>query len=223
MHEHPRILIVEPDPIASQALAEQVHALGYVTAVARSDNDAIEQLEQDRARSGSTSIGVVIADQNARGMGQNIELIQRLHRDWPAVIAIVTSAFRKVESAVLAMRLGATDYLLKPIAAEELQDAIERAVQRYLLHVERETTQEPVASVINEEDQSLVPSAVTREPQQAWTPMPLAEAMKQPEKQILLAALEANDWNRGQTAQQLDINRTTLYKKIRQYRLDEPA
>ena len=47
--------------------------------------------------------------------------------------------------------------------------------------------------------------------------------MKAPERRILLSALQANDWNRGETAKQLDINRTTLYKKIRLHRLDEPA
>ena len=41
------------------------------------------------------------------------------------------------------------------------------------------------------------------------------------EKQIILAALEANDWNRQKTADQLQINRTTLYKKIKQYDLEE--
>jgi len=54
-----------------------------------------------------------------------------------------------------------------------------------------------------------------------WTPTPLAEAMQEPERQILLAALRANDWNRNRTADQLGINRTTLYKKIKQYQLDE--
>lgn len=56
-----------------------------------------------------------------------------------------------------------------------------------------------------------------------WTPTPLDEALKPCEKQILLAALHANGWNRCQTARQLDINRVTLYKKIRAYRLDEPG
>ncbi len=55
-----------------------------------------------------------------------------------------------------------------------------------------------------------------------WTPMPLERALEEPEKQIILAALEANAWNRQETARQLDINRTTLYKKIKQYSLDEP-
>ena len=59
--------------------------------------------------------------------------------------------------------------------------------------------------------------------EEGWTPTPLTEALEEPEKQILLAALNANDWNRQVTAKQLDINRTTLYKKIKQYRLDEPG
>ncbi len=56
-----------------------------------------------------------------------------------------------------------------------------------------------------------------------WTPQPLHEAIKEPEKLIILAALQANDWNRQKTAEVLDINRTTLYKKIKQYDLEELA
>ena len=55
----------------------------------------------------------------------------------------------------------------------------------------------------------------------AWVPMALADALREPEKQIILAALEANQWNRQKTADDLAINRTTLYKKIKQYGLEE--
>ena len=57
-------------------------------------------------------------------------------------------------------------------------------------------------------------------PTGAYHPMPLRKALEEPEKQIILGALEANEWNRQKTAQQLDINRTTLYKKIKQYELE---
>ena len=56
-----------------------------------------------------------------------------------------------------------------------------------------------------------------------WNPIPLSVALQEPERQIILAALQANDWNRQETAKQLDINRSTLYKKIKQYHLDEPG
>jgi DNA-binding NtrC family response regulator len=59
-------------------------------------------------------------------------------------------------------------------------------------------------------------------PFEPWTPTPLKLAIESPEKQILLAALKANNWNRQVTAEQLDINRTTLYKKMKRYGLDLP-
>ncbi len=54
---------------------------------------------------------------------------------------------------------------------------------------------------------------------------PLKEALEEPEKRIILQALEALNWNRQETARVLDINRTTLYKKMKKYGLlfDEPV
>jgi len=53
-------------------------------------------------------------------------------------------------------------------------------------------------------------------------PRPLKEAMSNPERQIILNALEANGWNRHLTAAALGINRTTLYKKMKRLKLEEP-
>ena len=55
--------------------------------------------------------------------------------------------------------------------------------------------------------------------------LPLKEALEAPEKQLILQALEALNWNRQETARVLDINRTTLYKKMKKYDLltEEPA
>jgi DNA-binding NtrC family response regulator len=50
-------------------------------------------------------------------------------------------------------------------------------------------------------------------------PQTLAEALEQPEKDIIQAALEANGGNRKLTAGQLGINRTTLYKKMKRHGL----
>lgn len=53
-----------------------------------------------------------------------------------------------------------------------------------------------------------------------WTPMTLEEALREPERRILLKALRANAWNRQKTADQLGINRTTLYKKLKSLGID---
>jgi two-component system response regulator HydG len=53
----------------------------------------------------------------------------------------------------------------------------------------------------------------------------LSEALEGPERQLILEALVALNWNRQQTARALDINRTTLYRKMKKYglRCDEPT
>ncbi|MDZ4756077.1 MAG: sigma-54 dependent transcriptional regulator [Phycisphaerae bacterium] len=56
-----------------------------------------------------------------------------------------------------------------------------------------------------------------------WVPMTLDEALRDPERSILLRALKANHWNRQKTADQLGINRTTLYKKMKTLGLDGHA
>ena len=48
----------------------------------------------------------------------------------------------------------------------------------------------------------------------------LKHALATPERQILVEALEANGWNRQNTAAMLGINRTTLYKKMKKYHIE---
>jgi DNA-binding NtrC family response regulator len=51
----------------------------------------------------------------------------------------------------------------------------------------------------------------------------LKEALEGPERQIILQVLRENSWNRNETAEQLGINRTTLYKKMKKLGLEEMA
>jgi DNA-binding NtrC family response regulator len=59
--------------------------------------------------------------------------------------------------------------------------------------------------------------------QKTYRPICLKDAMAEPEKNIIHRALEANHWSRQETARALQINRTTLYKKMKQYGLDAEA
>ncbi len=56
-----------------------------------------------------------------------------------------------------------------------------------------------------------------------YRPMSLKQARAEPEKRLIRQALEANNWNRQATAKTLEINRTTLYKKMKKYGLDKEA
>lgn len=63
------------------------------------------------------------------------------------------------------------------------------------------------------------PSLVLASDDGPWTPATLEDALREPEKRIIVRALTANNWNRQKTSEQLGINRTTLYKKMKSYGL----
>jgi two-component system nitrogen regulation response regulator NtrX len=50
--------------------------------------------------------------------------------------------------------------------------------------------------------------------------MTLTDALREPERNIILATLIDNNWNRTTTAEILGINRTTLYKKMKALGID---
>jgi two-component system response regulator HydG len=62
-------------------------------------------------------------------------------------------------------------------------------------------------------------SSLTPRPHLSMSIRPLKEALEEPEKRIIIQALQALNWNRQETARVLDINRTTLYKKMKKYGL----
>ena len=131
MSQSPGILIIDRDAIAAAALQQQLEAQGYAVHHAASGNDAAELLQQQRrTQADHAVIGVALIDQDAAGHG--LDHMRRLLDEHPRLVPIVTSAFRKVESAVAAMRLGAADYLLKPIIEAELYAAVQRALRRHL-------------------------------------------------------------------------------------------
>jgi len=63
------------------------------------------------------------------------------------------------------------------------------------------------------------PASMAPRPNLAVNIRPLKEALEEPEKRIIIQALQALNWNRQETARVLDINRTTLYKKMKKYGL----
>jgi len=113
----PQFLLVDDDPEAIEWLTEFVKAEGFTVATADSLRAARIQLTRSKPE-------VILTDLMLPD-GQGIELLEELEaRDQTELVVITGHA--SVESAVDALRAGATDYLVKPIDIERLRGILQR-------------------------------------------------------------------------------------------------
>jgi two-component system cell cycle response regulator len=97
------------------------------------DLECCADAEEALAALGREPADLVISDLNMPGMS-GIELLDRVRLEHPGTEFVVLTANATVESAIGALRMGATDYLLKPIRPEALALIVERILaQRHLL------------------------------------------------------------------------------------------
>jgi len=116
-----KVLIVEDEENARTGLAELISAWGYRTETAR---DGIEGLEKVV----SWSPKIVISDLKMPRM-DGIQLLERIAEQPQAVTVVLLTAQGSIDTAVEAMKLGAYDFLTKPVDAQRLKVILTNAVR----------------------------------------------------------------------------------------------
>jgi len=82
-----------------------------------------------------TTFELVLSDVRMPG-ATGIDLLKNIRESWPATSVIMMTGYGSVQDAVQAMRLGAADYLIKPVEKDELLIIIERVLERNALQAE---------------------------------------------------------------------------------------
>ncbi len=133
-----RILVVDDDELSREFLMEAVAALGYQPIEAKNGEEAID-------RAASIGPDLVLTDLRMPGI-DGVELVGRLRQSLPGVPAVVITAQGTIESAVQAMKNGASDFLLKPCTPDALEVVIERIERTARLLRENEYLRAEVTS-----------------------------------------------------------------------------
>lgn len=119
-----KILVVDDDPAARAYVEEVLSDVGFVCAAVESGREALARIDVDR------DIAVVVSDLVMPGLdGVRLGRFIRERfpdRTWLQVMFITAHA--ELELAVSALRLGAVDYLIKPVAPDELVVSVSRAL-----------------------------------------------------------------------------------------------
>jgi len=124
--EHPaadRLLVVEDDAAQRLGLQQLLTSWGHAVDVAPDGRAALERIKASRPT-------IVLSDMIMPGMG-GLDLLKALKEDEAGDITIVLlTAQGSVETAVEAIKLGAYDYLTKPIDPQRLKILIAQIVER---------------------------------------------------------------------------------------------
>jgi len=118
------VLIVDDDPVQRRILEEAIKRLGYETKTAQGGEQAIQILEgPDRG-----AVALVLLDLVMPGLG-GMEVLKRIAPKPGTPPIIVQTAHGSIESAIMAMRNGAVDFVVKPTSPERLEVSINSALK----------------------------------------------------------------------------------------------
>ncbi len=117
-----RILIVDDERIVRESFKHWFINAGHEVGTAASADEAMTRLEAE-------VYDLLFVDIKMPGKS-GLELLAEVRQEYPEVSVVIITAYGSIESAVQAMKTGASDYLLKPFKPEQLNLVLEKIVQQ---------------------------------------------------------------------------------------------
>ena len=118
-----RILVVDDDKLIRELTRDALSEEGFRVVAVASGPEALERMASEGPPE------VVISDLSMREM-DGLQLLQAIKSEYPKTDVIILTAYASLESALQAMRLGAVDYLRKPVRKPEIVYGVKRTILR---------------------------------------------------------------------------------------------
>ncbi|MDT8440483.1 MAG: sigma-54 dependent transcriptional regulator [Desulfuromonadales bacterium] len=115
-----QILVVDDDAVIREGLRRVLKGAGYQVETVPNGRLALERVEQN-------DFDLLITDLKMPGMN-GIEVLQAIHACQPELPVIIITGYAAIDSAVDAMKNGASDYMAKPFANEEMVEKVRRTL-----------------------------------------------------------------------------------------------
>jgi len=118
-----RVLVVDDEEDFLETLVNRLKKRSLETVGVKSGEEAIDEVEQRR-------YDVVILDIKMPGGMDGIETLREIKRHRPLIEVLLLTGHASVETSIEGMKLGAFDYLMKPIKLEELMVKLGQAFEK---------------------------------------------------------------------------------------------
>ena len=130
MNQQKRILAVDDEPHMRRLLEISLRQAGYQPIVAENGQEALSILRDD-------NVDLVVSDLHMPVM-DGLKLLEAMRTENIEIPVIIVTAQGEIASAVQAMKLGASDYILRPFDLETLEIGISRALSITRLKIENQ-------------------------------------------------------------------------------------
>jgi heterodisulfide reductase subunit A len=124
------VLIVDDEPIVRESIRDWLKDAGYEVYTAESGEEALSLVAKQ-------DFGVIVIDVRLPGI-TGIKALTEVKQQKPQIKSIVITAYPSAELAAEAIKLGAVDYLVKPVNPDDL----EKLIQSTLLEYEKQEKEE---------------------------------------------------------------------------------
>jgi len=128
MDEKMSIMVVDDESIVRQSLYYWFKRYGYFVEAISSGSEALDRLEE-------RSFDVMFVDIKMPGMS-GLELLEKVKEFYPDTIVVIITAYGSIDTAVNAMKMGASDYLLKPFKPDQFDLVLEKILHQRRLAFE---------------------------------------------------------------------------------------
>lgn len=138
-----KILVVDDEIISVTIIKSVLEQAGHSVSTANDGESALDVIKR-------VKFDIVLTDFNMPGMN-GIELTKEIIKFAPDSVVILITAFISIRAAVESIKLGAFDYLTKPVDKEELLLSVKRGVERMALMKENILLKQQLERVENPE------------------------------------------------------------------------
>jgi DNA-binding NtrC family response regulator len=115
------ILVVDDEPVVQDTVKWLLHMQGYQVSIAGTGEEALTRIAQQE-------FDVVVSDIRMPGLN-GLDVLERSRVLKPRLAVILMTGHATLDTAIEALRRGASDYLLKPFEMEDLTLSVERALR----------------------------------------------------------------------------------------------
>jgi putative two-component system response regulator len=127
--ERTTVLVVDDEDGIRKALDRFLTRLGYQVAAAANATEALERLAADRPQAMLCDIRMPETS--------GVELLPKVLAQDPDLAVIMLTAIDEPRTAIECLKLGAYDYLIKPVDLDELELSLQHALRQRQLEVDR--------------------------------------------------------------------------------------